>query len=187
MPSFWCLWGVWALAGAAGVSLIILSSLFGESLGYGVTQYVCILTCFNLLNGLGRLISGRLADNYSKQKILMTIFLMASAAYILMPFFSALPVISFLACFIGLAFGAMFTVSAPLVTEVFGIDNFGKIFGLVFTAYGFVAGPLGPWLSGYILDITGGNYTLVFSLLGLLYFLACGIILMVRPWQECRL
>jgi hypothetical protein len=29
------------------------------------------------------------------------------------------------------------------------------IFGLAFVAYGFVAGPLGPALSGYLLDATG--------------------------------
>ena len=103
-------------------------------------QYVYILTGFNGLNGMGRLVCGRLSDKYSKQKILMTVFLMASCAYFLMPQFTSLYIISFLACFIGLAFGALFTVSAPLVTEVFGLENFGKVFGLVFTAYGFFAG-----------------------------------------------
>ncbi|MBW2440249.1 MAG: hypothetical protein JRH12_07240 [Deltaproteobacteria bacterium] len=71
--------------------------------------------------------------------------------------------------------------------DCFGMDHFGAIFGLIFTAYGFFAGPLGPWLSGYILDITGGSYTIVFSYLGLTYLAAAGLILLVRPWRECRL
>jgi OFA family oxalate/formate antiporter-like MFS transporter len=54
-------------------------------------------------------------------------------------------------------------------------------FGAVFTAYGFVSGPVGPWLSGTILDATGDNYTLVFSDLGLMYFAAAGLILQVHP------
>lgn len=180
LSSFWCLWCVWALAGAAGVSLIVLSSLFGQSLGYGVTQYVSILTCFNLFNGTGRIICGKLADTYPKQKILMTIFLMASAAYLLMPLFSHLYVISILACFIGLAFGGMFTVSAPLVTEVFGLENFGKIFGLVFTAYGFLAGFLGPWLSGMILDKSASNFQIVFWLFALFYLISSIMIFRVK-------
>jgi OFA family oxalate/formate antiporter-like MFS transporter len=61
------------------------------------------------------------------------------------------------------------------------------IFGLIFTACGFLSGPLGPWLSGYILDPTQGNYTLVFSYLGLMYLASTGLILLVRPWRECQL
>ncbi|MCP3874096.1 MAG: OFA family MFS transporter [Desulfobacteraceae bacterium] len=180
LSSFWYLWCVWALAGAAGVSLIVLTSSFGGSLGYSITQYVYILTCFNMLNGIGRLVCGRLADTYSKQKILMTVFLMASVAYFLMPVFNNLVFLSFLACFIGLAFGVLFTVSAPLVSEVFGLENFGKVFGLVFTAYGFFAGLLGPWLSGIILDITKSDFQIVFTMFAIFYLVSSMLILKVK-------
>ena len=43
---------------------------------------------------------------------------------------------------VGFSFGTLFSVSAPLVADCFG---------LTFVAYGFVAGPLGPTLSGYLL------------------------------------
>jgi len=180
LKPFRYLWCVWALAGAAGVSLIILCATFGQTLGYDVTQYVIILTCFNILNGIGRLVCGRLADHFPKQKILMIVFLFASAAYFLMPFVTALYLLSFLACFVGLAFGAMFTVSAPLVTECFGLENFGRVFGLVFTAYGFLAGFLGPWLSGIVLDTTNGNFTIVFTGFAFFYLISAFLILRVR-------
>lgn len=180
LPAFRFLWCTWALAGAAGVSLIVLSSSFGQQLGYGVTQYVYILTAFNVLNGIGRLVCGRLADIFPKQKILMTVYLMASGAYFLIPHFQNLCLISFLSCFIGLSFGGMFTVSAPLVTEVFGLENFGKVFGLVFTAYGFCAGFLGPWLSGLILDVTGSDFRVVFTLFACFYLVSSILILKVR-------
>ncbi len=184
LSSFRFLWCSWALAGAAGVSLIVLSSSFGQQLGYGVAQYVYILTAFNILNGIGRLVCGRLADRYPKQKILMMIYLMASGAYFLIPHFQNLYMISFFSCFIGLAFGGMFTVSAPLVTEVFGLENFGKVFGLVFTAYGFCAGFLGPWLSGVILDLTGSDFRIVFSMFACFYLISSILILRVRRLKE---
>jgi|GEM_PF-2782896 OFA family oxalate/formate antiporter-like MFS transporter len=59
-----------------------------------------------------------------------------------------------LATFIGFAFGMMTAVSAPLASDCFGLKHFEAIFGLVFTAYGFIAGLIGPLLSGYILDFT---------------------------------
>ncbi len=180
LSAFRYLWCTWALSGAAGVSLIVLSASFGQQLGYGVTRYVYILTAFNILNGIGRLVCGRLADRLSKQKILMTVYLMASAAYFLMPHCRNLYVISFLACFVGLAFGAMFTVSAPLVTEVFGLENFGKVFGLVFTAYGFFAGFLGPWVSGFILDFTDSDFRVVFTLFACFHLISSFLILKVK-------
>jgi len=180
MPPFWFLWFVWALSGAAGISLVVLASSFGTSLGYDITQYVLILTCFNVLNGMGRLVCGRLSDYFSKQRILVTVFLMASLAYLLMPWVTSLYFISFLACFIGLAFGGLFVVSAPLVTEVFGLENFGKVFGLIFTAYGFFAGFLGPWASGIILDLTHSNFKIVFTLFAMFYLISSVLILGVK-------
>jgi len=180
MPSFWLLWCIWALSGASGISMIDLSSSFGAHLGYGITQYVYILVGFNVLNGIGRLACGMMSDHYSKQHILMMAFLMASLAYFLMPWFSHILIISVLAGFIGLAFGGMFTVSAPLVTEVFGLENFGIVFGMIFTAYGFFAGFLGPWLSGIILDMTGSNYKVVFSLFAMFYLISSLLILKVK-------
>ncbi len=184
LSSFWYLWFVWALAGASGISLIVLTSSFGQHLGYGITQYVYMLTCFNILNGIGRLVCGRLADQYPKQRIMMTVFVMAAAAYALLPAAHSIYLASFFACFVGLAFGVLFTVSAPLVTDVFGLENFGRIFGLVFTAYGFFAGFLGPWLSGIILDATHSNYTIVFWMFSGFYLIASILILNVRPLKQ---
>lgn len=178
--SFWFLWLVWAFAGAAGVSLIMLVAPLGKYLGHTVTQYVYILTCFNILNGIGRLVCGKLSDTVSKRKLLMTVFLMAASAYAIMAFSQSLFLISVMACFVGLAFGGLFTVSAPLVTEVFGLENFGKVFGLVFTAYGFAAGALGPWLSGVILDATNSNFSLVFILFALFYLTASCLVVRVQ-------
>jgi OFA family oxalate/formate antiporter-like MFS transporter len=46
------------------------------------------------------------------------------------------------------------------------------VFGLTFAAYGFIAGPIGPTLSGYLLDVTGDNFFLVFLYLGIFWILS---------------
>ena len=111
----------------------------------------------------------------------------AAVAYLIMPHLEGIWIWTALAAVIGFAFGSLFAVTAPLAGDCFGMAHFGAIFGLIFTAYGFLSGPLGPWLSGYILDRTQGNYTLVFSYLGLMYLASAGLILLVRPWRECKL
>ena len=114
-------------------------------------------------------------------------FASAALGYLIMPHLNNLWLWAILAAVIGFAFGTLFAVSGPLAGDCFGMAHFGAIFGLIFTAYGFVSGPLGPWLSGYLLDVTQGNYTLVFSYLGFMYLASAGLISLVRPWRECRL
>ena len=184
---FWCLWFTWVLAGAAGASMLVLATGFGLASGLSLSQAVVLLTGFNLTNGSGRLVSGFFSDRFGRSRTMAISFTCAAAAYLIMPHVEGIWLWATLAAVIGFAFGTLFAVSAPIAGDCFGMAHFGAIFGLIFTAYGFLSGPLGPWLSGYILDRTQGNYTLVFSYLGFMYLASAGLILMVQPWRECRL
>ena len=184
---FWCIWLTWVLAGAAGASMLVLATGFGFARGLSLTQAAVLLTGFNLTNGGGRLVSGFFSDRLGRSRMMAISFMAAAVAYLVMPHLEGIWLWTVLAAVIGFAFGTLFAVTAPLAGDCFGMDHFGAIFGLIFTAYGFLAGPLGPWLSGYILDLTRGNYTIVFSYLGLMYLASAGLILLVRPWRECQL
>jgi OFA family oxalate/formate antiporter-like MFS transporter len=184
---FWCLWITWVLAGAAGASMLVLATGFGLAQGLNLAHAVVLLTAFNLTNGCGRLISGYFSDRIGRSRTMAVSFAGAGLAYLIMPHLAGLWLWALLTAVIGFAFGTLFAVSGPLAGDCFGMAHFGAIFGLIFTAYGFVSGPLGPWLSGHILDVTQGNYTLVFSYLGLMYLGAAGLILLVQPWRECRI
>ena len=184
---FWCLWFTWVFAGAAGASMLVLATGFGLARGLNLADAVVLLTAFNVTNGCGRLISGYFSDRIGRSRTMAVSFAGAGFAYLIMPHLAGLWLWAALAAVIGFAFGTLFAVSGPLAGDCFGMAHFGAIFGLIFTAYGFVSGPLGPWLSGHILDVTRGNYTLVFSYLGLMYLGSAGLILLVRPWRECRL
>ena len=178
---FWCIWLTWVLAGAAGASMLVLASGFGLARGLDLNQAIVLLTAFNLTNGSGRLVSGFLSDRLGRRLTMAVIFASAAVAYLIMPHLEGNWLWAALAAVVGFAFGTLFAVSAPLVGDCFGMAHFGAIFGLIFTAYGFLSGPLGPWLSGYLLDLTRGNYTVVFSYLGIMYLAATALILMVKP------
>jgi OFA family oxalate/formate antiporter-like MFS transporter len=184
---FWFLWLTWVMAGAAGASMLVLATGFGLKRGLDLPQAVILLTAFNLTNGGGRLISGFFSDRIGRSQTMAITFFCAAVSYLLLPHSQGIWMWAALAAVIGFAFGTLFAVTAPLAGDCFGMAHFGAIFGLIFTAYGFVSGPLGPWLSGYILDVSGDNYRIVFSYLGLMYLASAGLILFVRPWRECRL
>lgn len=182
--SFWFLWITWTLAGAAGVSMMVLSTSYGLFRGFPLGSAVLILTAFNLTNGAGRLVSGYFSDKIGRTRIMSLAFLAAGLAYFVLPWTGDLTACALLAAVVGFSFGTLFSVSAPLVADCFGLEHFGAIFGLTFVAYGFVAGPLGPTLSGYLLDRTGDNFLLVFIYLGLFCLLAALCIRQVVPPKE---
>jgi OFA family oxalate/formate antiporter-like MFS transporter len=161
--------------------MVTLSTSFGTAKGLSVQQAVVILTAFNLTNGLGRLASGHLSDVIGRNITMTLAFGAAGCSYLLLDHVTGIVLWAVLAAFVGFAFGTLFAVSAPLATDCFGMAHFGAVFGLVFTAYGFVAGPLGPWLGGHLLDATGGNFTLVFSYLGVFCLVSALLIWFVRP------
>jgi MFS transporter, OFA family, oxalate/formate antiporter len=179
--SFWFLWLTWALQGAAGIAMVTLSTTFGLSRGFDLESAVVILTAFNITNGLSRLITGYLSDIIGRNATMSFTFFAAGAAYLCLPFVGGLTALAILAAVIGFGFGALFAVSAPLAMDCFGVKHFGAIFGLVFTAYGFVAGFIGPSVSGYLLDATNGNFHAIFTYLGLFCLCSALFIRFVLP------
>jgi OFA family oxalate/formate antiporter-like MFS transporter len=184
--SFWFLWLTWAFQGAAGIAMVTLSTIFGVSKGFPLETAVVILMAFNTANGFGRLITGALSDVIGRNFTMSVAFFAAGCAYLILPHVNSPAAAAGLAAAVGFAFGALFGVSAPLATDCFGLKHFGSIFGLVFTAYGFAAGLLGPSLSGHLLDATGGNFTYVFGYLGFFCLLSTILVQFVRPLKAGR-
>jgi len=132
-------------------------------------------------NGVSRLLSGYFSDRVGRNLTMTIAFLGAGAAYLLMSCVHHLWAWAILSSIVGFAFGTLFAVSGPLVIDCFGLKHFGTIFGMIFTAYGFFSGAFGPWLSGHILDHTGGNFKLVFFYLGSGFLLSALLIWFARP------
>jgi len=181
--SFWFLWLTWAFQGAAGIAMVTLSTAFGLSRGFAMESAVAILTVFNMMNGFSRILMGYFSDIVGRNSIMSISFFAAGCAYFALPHINSVAASAVLAAMIGFAFGTLFAVSAPLAADCFGLEHFGALLGLVFTAYGFVSGAIGPSLSGYILDVSNGNFMIVFTFLGILCVLSGFFIRFVQPPQ----
>lgn len=179
--NFWLLWLVWAFQGAAGIGMVTLSVNFGLSKGFSMDEAVFILIAFNLMSGLSRIITGYVSDHIGRNVTMSFTFFAAGVAYFFLTGAQNLIAIAILVAVIGFAFGTLFAVSAPLVTDCFGLNHFGAIFGLIFTAYGFIAGVLGPSLSGYLIDLNEGNFSPVFIYLGVFCLLSGVLIRFAAP------
>ncbi|MFS0576432.1 MFS transporter [Sporosarcina sp. 179-K 3D1 HS] len=178
---FWMFWSTWAFQGAVGISMISLAVVFGMNKGFDATLAILVLTAFNLTNGFSRIISGILSDYIPRNLLMSLTFALSGLAYIALPQVNSIIVICILVSIIGFAFGTLFACSAPLATECFGLQNFGLIFGYLFTGYGFAAGILGPSISGFLIDQTSHNFIIVFGYLSILSLLSAIMIYFVNP------
>lgn len=160
--SFWAVWFAWVFVGAAGISMVSQGASFAASVQ---VSGVIVITAFNLTNGIGRIVAGTLSDFIGRNATGCVAFVLGAIGYVLLPFSGNVIIVAILAAFVGFAFGTLFAISAPLVSDLFGLKHYSSIFSLVFVAYGFVSGIVGPALVGQMLKMTGENYKIVFPLL----------------------
>lgn len=179
--SFWAVWFAWVFVGAAGISMVSQGAGFAASIQIAG---VVVITAFNLTNGIGRIVAGTLSDYIGRNATGCVAFLLGAVGYISLPFCSNSILASVLAAFVGFAFGTLFAISAPLVSDLFGLKHYSTIFSLVFVAYGFVSGIVGPALVGLLLKATGENYKIVFPLLALFCLIGAGCIMMARHTRK---
>ncbi|MDO5048485.1 MAG: MFS transporter [Actinomycetaceae bacterium] len=179
---FWFIWLTWSFMGAAGISMVTLSTSYGghlNDIGF-IVSGVAMLTAFNLTNGFSRILAGVLSDVIGRNLLGAISFVLAAVGYFLLPSQTNTVVLCILTALVGFAFGTLFAITAPLGTDLFGLKYFPIIFGYIFTAYGFVGGLIGPLLSDWVLEATG-SYTAVFSYLGVFCLLSAFFIMLARP------
>ena len=112
---------------------------------------------------LGRLVMGMAYDKIGGRYSLMICFIILISSFILLQFTGG-PWMLFLFAFVyGFAHGGIFTVMSPMIAEFFGMGSHGQLFGAVLFV-GTIGATLGPILTGYIFDITGGYRTAFMTL-----------------------
>jgi MFS family permease len=84
----------------------------------------------------------------------------------------------------GFCHGGIATMESPMVANLFGMRSQGVILGLVFLC-DTVGGAIGPFLSGYILDVTN-SYRLAFLLCAFLSITNLSAILFLKPLKNLQ-
>ena len=159
---FWLIWLSWVFMGAAGISMVSLSKSY--SIAIGITGAI-VLTSFNIANGVGRIICGILCDAIGPAWTGVIAFVICAGGYLALPHVSGVAGVAICAICVGYGLANLFATTPSLASGIFGLKNFGTIFGVIWTAYGFIGGVVGPMIAGLVLDRTGNNYSMVFTYL----------------------
>jgi sugar phosphate permease len=178
---FWLLAGSFAICGATTVGLISVH-LIPASVEHGLAEVTAasMLAAMGVFDLVGTTISGWLSDRIDPRKLLAWYYTLRGLALLFLPaaYDMGVPALAGFVVFYGLDWVATVPPTVKLVTERFGKERVGPVFGWVFAAHqlggsaaAFGAGFSHTWL---------GDYLVAFLVAGGLCLLAAGLVISIR-------
>jgi len=153
------------------------SSLFANSVAGLVGVFIAVGNCF-----------GFLTDRLGRERVdtFVTAVMSLAILLLLLQKDASNPWALYL---YAVGFGFSLGLKAPCVTagvaDLFHGRHFGMVNGLLLAGMGF-GGILGPWLGGYVFDVTG-SYTIAFTICIVAYILACVSLWIAAPRHAAKL
>ena len=178
LPQFWMLWATFVLSAISGLMVIGSYAAFIQS--YLTVDFVLIGSLAALFNGLGRIVWGKLSDLISYKKAMLLMF--STQAILLIIYFTTnVNEIYFfiMTCAIYFCFGGNFSLFPTATADLFGTNNLGPNYGMVFTAYG-VSGFIGA-VGVNLLVLAFGSYLILFIAMGVMSIGAALLAYLIKP------
>lgn len=181
-PQLWLLVASYALYWGLSAYMVLAHQVkFAQDMGFSNMFSVSIFALFGVTLFLGQL-SGFLSDWMGREKAitLASSLCLAALLALLSVKDSSRPWLFYLYSVLFGYGSGLFTPSILAATaDLFFGRSFGAIAGLLLTGMGF-GGVLGPWLGGYLFDITG-SYKIAFLICMGCIFLACLFVWLAGP------
>jgi OFA family oxalate/formate antiporter-like MFS transporter len=157
-PQFWLLYLSYFCGSFAG--LMVIGHIAGHGRDAGLTPMVAAgaVSALAFANAATRIITGIFVDKVGVKTIFVIWFALQTVAMLLLyPAGGVAWALWVVAAIIGWNYGGMFTLFPASCLAYYGPTAQGSNYGLLFTAWGF-AGFAGPWVGGYLKDVTGTYY-----------------------------
>lgn len=149
----------------------ILVHIVPHAIGLGVSSVSAanILAVMGGIGILGNYVLGGIGDRIGNRQVFIIGYIMMTASlFWLVPAREVL-MLYLSMVILGFSFGGMAAVESPLVAKLFGLSSHGLIYGVIHVGFT-IGAALGPFLMGYIFDVTGSYY---------MAFLVCSAITVV--------
>jgi MFS family permease len=175
-PTFYHLWAAFAIGCLSGLMAIGIAAPFGKEVASLSPSMAAIaVSVFAIFNGVGRPLFGWLTDRLSIRFTAALSFALVLGAAAMLGLWSRgnAPVYFLGFSLLWLNFGGWLAIAPTATAQLFGVKNYGRNYGIVFTAYG-AGAILGNVLSGLIRDVTGSYSAVFFPVMALA---AVGIVL----------
>ena len=122
---------------------------------------------------------GSLGDKIGLRQIYIIGLTLITATFCWLFYAKELWMFYLFAIFFGCAFGAMSVSQAPLIAWLFGLRSVSSILGVLQVGVS-IGSALGPFITGYIFDVTGG-YRAAFIVCAIIAAIGILLTLSLRP------
>ena len=157
-PRFWLLYLAYFCGSFAGLMVIGHLAGFGRDAGLTAMAAAGAVSSLAFSNALTRVLSGWFVDTIGIRVYFSVLFALQTAAMVfIFQLGGSVYGLAAIAMLIGWNYGAMFTLFPATCLQFYGPTAQGSNYGLLFTAWG-LAGFAGPWVGGYLKDMTGSYY-----------------------------
>jgi MFS family permease len=163
---FWIAFSILACFGYGSFSVILHIVPYAIDLKTLPVSAANVLATRGALGILGSNVLGAFADRLGNRRIFIIGLIMMSAALLGLSIVDREWMLYPLVVMIGFAGGGMGASESPITAWLFGLRSHGLIYGVVHVGFT-VGAAVGPYLTGYIFDLTG-SYRVA--------FLVCGIV-----------
>jgi MFS transporter, OFA family, oxalate/formate antiporter len=152
---WYALWLTLFLNTTAGIAIISQASPMAQEIsGVSAATAAGMVGLISIANGSGRFLWAWFSDAVGRRTVFLIMFLLQSAAFLLLSQVHQFGLLSLLAFVILLCYGGGFGTMPAFATDYFGAGQIGSIYGLMLTAWG-CAAVFGPSLVAEIRQATG--------------------------------
>lgn len=155
---------------------------YAQDIEVSALRAASVLSTIGGVSMIGRFITGIAIDRIGSKRVIIVCFILLMVELLWLQMANDLWMLYLFAVFYGITHGGFFTAISPIVAEFFGISSHGVLFGIVAFS-GTIGGAIGPFVAGYIFDITAG-YSLAFWLGTLVSTLGLMLIVLLKPIKE---
>lgn len=170
--NFWLISCAVGIMSFCGILIITYLTPYAKETGMTLQNGALMLSIYSISGVAGKFTTGWLCDKLPPRRMLAGTLLMAACGWLPIIFSSSTAAFMVTACSVGFAMGGLIPVWSTLIAEIYGMQNFGRVRGLmslVTVVFTVIPGPLG----GYLRD-TSGTYLLAFE--ALWWLLPVGVI-----------
>ncbi len=163
---FWIIYFMFMMAQFSALTITTHLVPYSADIGFSSFFAAATMTAVGIANIFGRVLGGWTSDKLGVIKGVAIFFVFQAAAIFSLPLFSGLVAVYSVALLFGLSYGGWVMIYPVITSRLFGTKNSGAILGALGTVAG-IGGGLGPYVAGYIYDVTG-LYDLAFLISGVL-------------------
>jgi MFS family permease len=161
--SFWAFFSAFLFLPLGAFPVMIHQVAYLTDQGYSKIMAAFVFGAVGLVSSGGKVLFGALSDRMGREKAVTWSFacsVLGILVLLLLPSLRSTFWVYVYAVLFGISFGARGPILIAMTSDLYRGRHYGSIFGFINFGNG-IGGALGPWLGGYIHDLTG-SYRITF-------------------------